>query len=118
MARLLFRRKNRILTSTQFRGIFTTAKRLHFGRFAFYVVANNSNIARLGVIVAKRYQKKAVHRNKVKRLIRECFRQQQHLLLGVDVLVMLKQGVETVPAITLRAELCTKMAKLSSWVKK
>lgn len=47
-------------------------------------------IARLGVVVAKRYAPKAVLRNKVRRLIRENFRHNKNLLIGLDLVVLLK----------------------------
>lgn len=55
--------------------------------------SNGLEQPRLGVIVAKRYVKKAVVRNRVRRLIRESFRQHQALLLGIDVVVLLRKGL-------------------------
>lgn len=52
--------------------------------------------ARLGIVVAKRYVKLAVARNKLKRLIRESFRQQQQVLSGLDVVVIVKKNFDTV----------------------
>lgn len=46
---------------------------------------------RLGIVVAKRNVKLAVKRNKLKRMIRESFRLQQQLLMGLDVVVVVKQ---------------------------
>ena len=51
---------------------------------------NETEVARVGIIVAKRYVKKAVFRNLVKRLIRESFRHQQSQLLGLDIVVLLR----------------------------
>tara|TARA_A100001037_G_scaffold301378_1_gene330737 strand:+ start:7770 stop:7988 length:219 start_codon:yes stop_codon:yes gene_type:complete len=44
-------------------------------------------LARLGLIVGKRAAAKAVERNRIKRVIREQFRQRQGELVGSDVVV-------------------------------
>lgn len=47
--------------------------------------------ARLGIVVAKRNVKLAVDRNKLKRFVRESFRQQQQQLSGLDIVVIIKK---------------------------
>jgi ribonuclease P protein component len=47
--------------------------------------------ARLGMVVAKRNVRLAVDRNKLKRLIRELFRQQHQQMQGLDVVVVVKR---------------------------
>ena len=44
--------------------------------------------ARLGLAIAKRQVRLAVQRNRVKRLVRESFRQARPTLRGVDLVVM------------------------------
>ena len=51
---------------------------------------NNLGFARLGMIVPKRVIVTAVGRNRIKRLLREWFRQTQEELVGLDVIVRLK----------------------------
>jgi len=58
-------------------------------------IKNNAKIARLGVIVAKKNLKLATKRNKVKRIIRENFRQNQVMLSGLDIVVMLRNGAKS-----------------------
>lgn len=50
--------------------------------------------ARLGTAVAKKILKRAVDRNRVKRLIRESFRLKQHDLAGLDLVVMCARGID------------------------
>ena len=50
--------------------------------------------ARLGLVVAKKNVRLAVDRNRVKRLIRESFRRRQHLLEGIDIIVLARRGVD------------------------
>ena len=51
---------------------------------------NQQDLARLGLIVPKKFIPTAVGRNRIKRLIREWFRQGQVDLVGVDVIARLK----------------------------
>lgn len=51
---------------------------------------NERDGARLGVIVAKRIVRRAVHRNAIRRLIRESFRINQCRLKGLDVIVLVR----------------------------
>ncbi|MDX2465076.1 MAG: ribonuclease P protein component [Porticoccus sp.] len=49
---------------------------------------NGLSHARLGLAISKRFIKTAVGRNRVKRLLRESFRQHQSLLTGLDIVVV------------------------------
>jgi len=51
-------------------------------------------LARLGLAVAKKHVRRAVDRNRIKRLVRESFRRQQDLLRGLDIVVLVKPGIE------------------------
>jgi len=44
--------------------------------------------ARLGLIISKKVAKQAVRRNRLKRIIRESFRQHGDVLAGLDVVVI------------------------------
>ena len=49
---------------------------------------NGLDHARLGLAISKRFIKTAVGRNRVKRLLRESFRQHQSQLSGLDIVVL------------------------------
>ncbi len=51
---------------------------------------NHLKVARLGLIVAKRINRRAVTRNHIRRLIRESFREHQALLAGLDIVVLVR----------------------------
>lgn len=53
---------------------------------------NGLEHARLGLVVGKRVDKRAVTRNRVKRLVRESFRQHQQELVGLDIVVLGRAG--------------------------
>ena len=49
---------------------------------------NEGRAARLGLAISKKHCKAATGRNRIKRLIRESFRQHQATLAGLDIVVM------------------------------
>jgi len=55
--------------------------------------ANGLAHARLGIAAPKRQLKRAVDRNRIKRIIRESFRRRQAQLRGLDVVVLVRHGV-------------------------
>jgi ribonuclease P protein component len=62
---------------------------------------NDVGHARLGLAISKRVSKRAVERNRIKRLVRESFRRARHALPPVDVLVTARDHacVELGPAL-------------------
>lgn len=55
---------------------------------------NDFNHPRLGITVSKKNVRKAHDRNRVKRLIRESFRLNQHKLPHADIVVVVKKGLD------------------------
>jgi ribonuclease P protein component len=51
---------------------------------------NQMGDARLGLAIAKKHVKLAVDRNRIKRVIRDSFRQHRKLLAGLDLVVLAK----------------------------
>ena len=84
-----FSRGVRLLCKRDFEAVFQ-AKTCRFSDQQITLLARNNGLghARLGLAISKRHAKKAVSRNRIKRLIRESFRQHQHLLVGIDVVVL------------------------------
>ncbi len=90
-----FDRSKRLTTSAEFSTVFKKNKR-STDRY-FTVLAHKqkgSEIARLGLAIAKRNVKKAHDRNRVKRIIRESFRLHQSKLSGFDLVVMIKPNAD------------------------
>jgi ribonuclease P protein component len=66
---------------------------------------NNLRIARLGLAVSRKHVRTAVERNKIKRVIRESFRKNQHLLSGLDIVVISQDSLKQEPSQRLRNSL-------------
>lgn len=62
--------------------------------FLMFAQRNDLPISRLGVSITKKRTLKAPARNRIKRLIRESFYQQQPLPVQMDIVVMSRRQVE------------------------
>lgn len=62
--------------------------------FSIYSQPNNLGCARLGISVAKKVVPSAVQRNKVKRLVREVFRQQNRNQAEKDIVIRLRKRLD------------------------
>ena len=85
-----FPRHVRLLSSHAYQQVFSAPVVFHGASFRVLVRAVDNPTSRLGVIVAKKQIKKAHARNRIRRLVRESFRLQQHKLPAVDIIVMVK----------------------------
>ncbi len=85
-----FLREYRLTEKRQFDAVLSARSiQLRFGSFRLYAAANNEAGARLGLIVGKRQLKRAVDRNRVKRVLRETFRMRRAILPAYDIVVQL-----------------------------
>jgi ribonuclease P protein component len=93
------------LARGDFERLYKLGRRAQCARFAVVVLENDLGRPRLGLSVAKRRHKRAVDRNRVRRLFREAFRLSlAELPPGVDV-VMIAVDSAPVELAMLRAEL-------------
>ncbi|WP_266168663.1 ribonuclease P protein component [Dyella subtropica] len=75
---------------------------------------NGLDHARLGLAISKRVSKRAVERNRIKRLLRESFRRVRHQLPPVDLMVMGREQAAGLPGPALLAEIDALWKKLLS----
>jgi len=64
----------RVLTSAEFERVFKHGKRTASPLLALHVLAGTQGGARLGLVVSRKVDKRAVGRNRIKRVVREYFR--------------------------------------------
>lgn len=78
--------------------------------------ATESNGSRLGIIVARKHVKRAIDRNRIKRLVRESFRHRQETIPSLDVIVLARPGIGTLDNQQLYQQLDRLWSKLSRQV--
>ncbi|MFK7730773.1 MAG: ribonuclease P protein component [Pseudomonadales bacterium] len=66
---------------------------------------NTLGISRLGLVVSKKNVRHAVQRNRVKRVTRDSFRHQQHILPAIDIVVLARRGLGELSNTELHSEL-------------
>ncbi len=90
MKRFSFPKKKRLVGSQQFKAVLTRGLRVSNGLLTLYMAENDCGYPRLGVSVSKSCGG-AIVRNRLKRLLREAFRQSQDRIpIGFDYLVMIE----------------------------
>ncbi len=94
-----FNRESRLLTPDHFQKVFSRPIRFSSRHFTILVTPttnsdNSSHKNRLGLAIAKKRVKLAVQRNRIKRQVRESFRLNQHNLPAIDIVVMVKSGID------------------------
>ncbi|MEQ1439213.1 ribonuclease P protein component [Fontimonas sp. SYSU GA230001] len=93
-----FPRRARLLTAPEFDATFRLGSR-HSERWLTAISARNDRThARLGLAIARKSVPLAVHRNRIKRRIRESFRLHQHRLPAVDIVLLARPGCEQASA--------------------
>ncbi|MGH1486651.1 MAG: ribonuclease P protein component [Cellvibrionaceae bacterium] len=92
---LSFPKALRLLTANDFEQVFSKSDyRASHRHFLILAIPNQHSEPRLGLVIAKKHIRLAVERNRIKRLIRESFRHQQHQLSGIDAIVLARKGLD------------------------
>lgn len=81
------------MTSSDFSRVFKRGKRYRLPLGTVLSLPNNKHNPQLGVVVAKRNVRKSSDRNRLKRIVRESFRLRQHILTGLDIVVLFHANV-------------------------
>lgn len=99
---------DKLKTSQQFRAVSKDGTKIVGKCFLIIHKRNDQGYARLGITVSKKTSKKAVVRNRLKRVIRESFRLRKQSLPKCDIIVISRKYASTASA----AELGQDLAKL------
>jgi len=107
-----FQKDQRLLNAQQFKNVFDNVNCKQSGKyFTFLSTSNQQAKHRLGLIIAKKHIPLAVNRNKIKRAIRESFRQKLNgeivntQMTSFDVIVLAKSSVAQLDNAQLNEEL-------------
>ena len=103
-SRLTFRRSQRLLTAVEF-ALALRARPVEVSQHFQVFRPSSERGPRVGVIVGKRFIPRAVDRNRLKRLIRECFRTRRFELAPADYVVRVRNPLKVIDAPALRREL-------------
>lgn len=88
-----FPKGSRLLTSSHFKAVFDNAQyKISCRHFLMLATDNKVERGRLGMVIAKKHVSKAIHRNRIKRLIRNSFRNTARNLCGIDVVVLARKN--------------------------
>ncbi len=82
-----------MLTPAQFKSVFSNPIKASSAEITLLAIPNSEQHPRMGLTVAKRYVKRANQRNRIKRVIRDSFRLNQHDIPHLDIVVLVRNGV-------------------------
>lgn len=104
-----FGREKRLLTPRQFKAVFDSPSGKVPGRNVLLLARENDlQHPRLGLVIGKKSVKLSVERNRIKRQIRETFRNHQLELAGWDIVIIARKGLADLD----NPELAKQFAKL------
>jgi len=83
-----FPRAARIVRPADYRRVFGQGVRVSDAAMAVHAVANGLGHPRLGLAISRKVSPRATDRNRLKRMLRECFRTHQQALPPLDLVVV------------------------------
>jgi ribonuclease P protein component len=86
-----FGKRQRLLNGADFKRVFSRAERSSDRYFTVLMRTNDTGDARLGLAIAKKQVRRAVDRNRIKRIVRESFRHHKQELESMDCVVMARR---------------------------
>ena len=101
----IFPASHRLLKPADYQLVFKRRQSAHNACFGVYVAANNLGHARLGLVVSKKVSKRAVVRNRIKRQVREAFRNKGDQLAALDYVVVAKAPLAALEKKPIRAQI-------------
>jgi ribonuclease P protein component len=100
-----FPRAARLLNARDFSSLRGKSRRVSSPHFSAEVAPRSEPGARLGLAVSRKVSKKAVRRNRIKRIARDSFRRQRGLLPAVDILLIARFSADLEVNASLHSEL-------------
>jgi len=100
-----FGRHVKLNSPEDFNRVFKQSIRFAGKNLTVLAANNHKDYSRLGTAIPKKIVRRAIDRNRIKRVIRESFRVNQRSIAGYDVVVLANKGVETKNNMELRNDL-------------
>jgi len=91
--RFTLSKNERLRKDKEFKRVFDHGRSLGGLTVAFYFLENDLGYPRAGFIASKKVSKRAVDRNRAKRLMREVFRLNKHKLKPYDIIFIARKGI-------------------------
>jgi ribonuclease P protein component len=88
-----FPRELRLVTPSQFSRVFDHPVKAVSDHITILAKFNDLENPRIGLTIAKKKEKTAVGRNRIKRIIRDSFRLNQHNLPNIDIVVIARNQI-------------------------
>ena len=113
MAGFGFSKQQRLLKARDFQRVFDQSSLKTSTRAILLLAATNHlGHPRIGFIIAKKQVRLAVQRNRIKRVIRECFRAQSDATFSYDVIILVRKELESLNNQEIRVEFESQWNKL------
>ena len=113
MPTLRFTKQTKLIKTDEFSSVFNFRKRITAKFLAVHYQPNTLAFARLGLVVGKKIAKRAVHRNYMRRVLREFFRTQQHTISAMDLVVRVQKKFEKQDFMQIKQEFDGLIAKIN-----
>lgn len=109
----VFGKSRRLLSASDYRPVFDGADGKASNRYLLLLARwNNEPRSRLGLVIAKKNVRKAVQRNRIKRIAREMFRKLPEDAPALDVVLMVRRGIDQLDNAQIFANLREQWLKL------
>ncbi len=105
----------RLRASAEFKAVFDGGRRFNSSHLRLFALPRaEAAVPRLGVAVSKKVDKRAVGRNRIKRVMRECFRVERATLPPGDYVLIAQPGCRPLENDVLRAQFLQLLARARS----
>ncbi|MAA75657.1 MAG: ribonuclease P protein component [Salinisphaeraceae bacterium] len=91
LATAAFSKSQKLRQPSEFRRVFGEGRRRADRFFVVIACANEGTAARLGLAISKKVARRAVDRNRIKRIIRESFRSAAPDMPAIDIVVLARR---------------------------
>ena len=103
MSENAFPKTARLLSPRDYKPVFDHSRyKVSSKQFLFLATTSQARRPRLGLVIAKKHVSKAVHRNRLKRVLRESFRLRQAEIPLVDIVVLARKDADKLATTELR----------------